>query len=56
MRAAGATALAVDAQRTLFFDRAALVAAADEAGIAIQAFAPAATTEPDAALKGIEKK
>jgi len=56
MRAAGATALAVDAQRTLFFDRAALVAAADEAGIAIQAFAPAATTEPDAALKGIERK
>jgi len=53
MKAAGATALAVDAQRTLFFDRVALVAAADQAGIAIQAFAPA---EPDALLTGIEKK
>jgi UDP-2,3-diacylglucosamine hydrolase len=56
MKTAGATALAVDAQRTLFFDRAALIAAADQAGIAIQAFPPAAATEPKAALKGIEKK
>jgi UDP-2,3-diacylglucosamine hydrolase len=55
MKTAGATALAVDAQRTLFFDRAELIAAADQAGIAIQAF-PAAATEPKAALKGIEKK
>jgi len=56
MKVAGATALAVDAQRTLFFDRPALIAAADEAGIAIQAFPHAATAEPTAALKGIEKK
>src|SRR5262249_1479547 len=56
MRAAGATALAVDAQRTLFFDRATLIVAADEANIAIQAFPPAAATELNAALKGIEKK
>jgi len=56
MKAAGATALAVDAQRTLLFDRAALIAAADEASIAIQAFAPPAATEPNAARKGIEKK
>src|SRR4030095_867565 len=46
MRAAGATALAVDAQRTLFFDRAALIAAADAADITIQAVPPLAASEP----------
>lgn len=56
MNAAGATALAVDAQRTLFFDRAALIAAADEAGIAIQAFSPAAAPEPNAAPEGRENE
>jgi DUF1009 family protein len=56
MKAAGATALAVDAQRTLFFDRAALIAAADQAGIAIQAVLPAVASEPNAWPKGIEKK
>jgi UDP-2,3-diacylglucosamine hydrolase len=58
MKAAGATALAVDAQRTLFFDRATLIAAADEAGIAIQAVpsAPATAKEPNTSPKGIEKK
>jgi UDP-2,3-diacylglucosamine hydrolase len=58
MKAAGATALAVDAQRTLFFDRATLIAAADEAGIAIQAVPPAPATamEPNTSPKGIEKK
>src|ERR1700734_2585434 len=35
MRAAGATCLCVEAGRTLLFDRAAMIAAADEAGIAI---------------------
>jgi len=45
MRRANATALAIDAGRTLLFDRDALIHAADEAGIAIQAFAP----EPTAA-------
>jgi UDP-2,3-diacylglucosamine hydrolase len=44
MRRANATALAIDAGRTLLFDRDALVRAADEAGIAIQAFA----AEPEA--------
>ena len=39
MRRANATALAIDAGRTLLFDRDALIRAADEAGIAIQAFA-----------------
>ena len=35
MQAAGATCLAVEAGRTLMFDPAAIVAAADAAGIAI---------------------
>jgi DUF1009 family protein len=35
MRAAGATCLCVEAQRTLLFDREAMIAAADAAGIAI---------------------
>jgi len=39
MRAFGVTALAIDAGRTLLFDRAHLIAAADAAGIAIEAFA-----------------
>jgi UDP-2,3-diacylglucosamine hydrolase len=56
MKAAGGTALAVDAQRTLFFDRTALIAAADEAGIAIQAVPPALALEPNALPQGIEKK
>lgn len=42
MRRANATALAIDAGRTLLFDRDALIRAADEAGIAIEAFTPAA--------------
>ena len=41
MRHANATALAIDAGRSLLLDRPALIQAADEAGIAIQAFAPA---------------
>ena len=40
MRRAHATALAVDADRTLLFDREALIRAADDASIAIKAFAP----------------
>jgi DUF1009 family protein len=40
MRRSNATALAIDAARTLLFDRDDLIRAADEAGIAIQAFAP----------------
>jgi UDP-2,3-diacylglucosamine hydrolase len=43
MRRANATALAIDAGRTLLFERDALIAAAADAGIAIQAFAPEAT-------------
>jgi DUF1009 family protein len=40
MKRIGATALAVDARRTLVMDREQMVAAADAAGIAIQAFEP----------------
>ena len=47
MRRANATALAIDAGRTLLFDREALVRAADEAGIAIQAFAPERPERPE---------
>ncbi len=42
MRRSRATALAIDAQRTLLFDRAQLIKAADTSSIAIQAFDPAA--------------
>ena len=40
MRRSNATALGIDAGRTLLFERDALIRAADEAGIAMQAFAP----------------
>ncbi len=56
MKAAGATALAIDAGRTLLFDRDALLAAANEAGITIQALPPMKLAEPIAASAGIEKK
>jgi hypothetical protein len=45
MKSAGATALGVDAGRTLLFDRAKLIEVADEAGIAIEAFRPATGAE-----------
>jgi DUF1009 family protein len=41
MRRSNATALAVDAGKTLLFDRDHLIQAADDFSIAIQAFAPA---------------
>jgi hypothetical protein len=56
MKASGATALAIDAQRTLLFDREALIADANDAGIAMQAFPPAAIAEPNAISRGIDKK
>lgn len=40
MHRSNATALAIDAGRTLLFERDALIQAADEAGIAIQAYTP----------------
>jgi hypothetical protein len=56
MRGAGATALAVDAGRTLLFDRPQLIDLADAAGIAIEAFSPATAAEPKDATWGINKK
>ena len=55
MKSSRATALAVDAGRTLLFDRDNLIASADAAGIAIQAFAPPAA-EPKSASGGSDKK
>src|ERR1700674_2064825 len=53
MRGAGATALAVDAGRTLLFDRTKLIEWADAAGIAIQAVPLAASTpEPKETAAG----
>jgi UDP-2,3-diacylglucosamine hydrolase len=56
MKTCGATALAIDAQRTLLFDREALIAAANEAGIAMQAFPAVTVAEPNGAWQGIDKK
>jgi DUF1009 family protein len=56
MRDSGATALAVDAGRTLLFDRAKLIEAANGAGIAIQAFPPLAVPEPNSVSKGMNKE
>jgi DUF1009 family protein len=53
MKAAGATALAVDSGRTLLFDRTQLIAQAEAAEIAIQAVPPGADTEPSSANRGI---
>jgi DUF1009 family protein len=55
MKAAGATALALDAERTLLFDRRQLIALADTAGIAIQAFAPESPGELQVASAGTTK-
>lgn len=56
MKSSYATALAVDAGRTLLFDREKLIELADAAGIAVQAFAPPASAEPGTAAGGINKK
>jgi len=56
MKAAGATALAIDAGRTLLFDRNELIAAANKAGITIQAFAQPASAEPIARMGGRDKQ
>jgi UDP-2,3-diacylglucosamine hydrolase len=56
MKQAGATALAIDAERTLLFDRAQLIEMADAAGIAIQAFPLAQDTEPKSDSQGMNKK
>jgi DUF1009 family protein len=56
MKAAGATALAIDAERTLLFDRDALIQAANDANISIRAFPAAASGDPIGAAAGREKK
>jgi hypothetical protein len=56
MRDAGATALAVDAGRTLLFDRARLIELADAAGIAIEAFPAAVVPEPRSASRGMSRE
>jgi len=56
MQSAGATALAIDAGRTLLFDREKLLELADAAGIAVQAFPPVAAAEPSAQPLGTNKK
>jgi UDP-2,3-diacylglucosamine hydrolase len=45
MKTAGATALGIDAERTLLFDRTKLLELAEAAGIAIEAFPPTASAE-----------
>jgi DUF1009 family protein len=56
MKSSRATALAVDAGRTLLFDRQKLIELADAADIAIQAFAPATIAEPKSGSEGINKE
>jgi UDP-2,3-diacylglucosamine hydrolase len=56
MKSAGATALALDAGRTLLFDRAQLIERADAAGIAIQAVPAAVAAEPGNASRGMSKE
>src|SRR5271166_4823148 len=55
MQKAGATALAIDATRTLLFDREKLIELADAAGIAIEAFSPVDVAEPPGDSKGMDK-
>ena len=52
MRTSGATALAIDAGRTLLFDRINLIALADASGITIEAFAPEVGVEPKVSSVG----
>jgi DUF1009 family protein len=55
MKRAGATALALDAGRTLLFERSLLIAKADEAGIAIQAVVPLPAVETRTDTKGMKR-
>ncbi len=56
MGEAGATALAIDASRTLLFDRNRLIETADAAGIAIQAFPVAQVVEPKGSSAGMNRE
>jgi DUF1009 family protein len=56
MKRTGATALAIDAARTLLFDRLKLIELADTAGITIQAFSPGQVAEPKRGSGGMNKE
>jgi UDP-2,3-diacylglucosamine hydrolase len=56
MKQAGATALAIDASRTLLFDREKLIEQANASGIAIEAFPPSKGPEPEADSWGMNKE
>jgi DUF1009 family protein len=56
MKTSGATALAVDAGRTLLFDREKLIGVANESAIAVQAFPPAALAEPNNVSEGMNQE
>ena len=55
MKAARATALAIDARRTLLFDRPRLIEMADAAEIVIQAVSPEEAREPETPRAGMHK-
>jgi len=56
MKKSGATALAIDAARTLLFDRDRLIELADAAGIAIEAFPAGHGAEPIRDFQGMNKE
>lgn len=56
MKKSGATALAIDAGRTLLFDRDELIESASAAGIAIQAFPAMQGAEPIGDSPGMQKR
>ncbi len=56
MKRTGATALAIDAARTLLFDRCKLIELANTAGISIQAFSPGQVAEPKRGSEGMNKE
>jgi hypothetical protein len=56
MRRSNATALAVDARKTLLFDRDQLIRAADDFSIAIQAFAPVDTVATASPALGAKRQ
>jgi DUF1009 family protein len=56
MKKSNATALALDAGRTLLFDRDALIRAADDAAIAIRAFAPGPAAASESQMAASKRK
>lgn len=56
MKKAGATALSIDAERTLLFDRAKLLELADASGIAIQAVTVPPNEEPNSGFPGMNRE